>query len=357
MRLLVDSGEFMHALHADLEVATSSALAQMMTFEGDRAGQLFANLLIRSRCRDRRLMVDSFSRHVMSNCFVHAPMARCDAELRRELTSTAATHEAMRRAGVRVRFTNPAGPMLRRLPARNHKKSVVIDGRVAYVGGLNISDHNFAWHDLMLRIEDVAVAAFLAEDLEATWRGCPARRWAEFDGIAIGTTGGGRHNPRGFEPVFDLIASARVEIILEMPFLTFPFTDHLRDARRRGARVSVIAPGRSLRGMGRYLEWECTRGGFELWRLPGTTHVKAMLVDGRHLVLGSSNFDFLSYHLLHEILAIVDEPSVVADFARRVAEVDLARSRFVSCGRGRYGGVRRRCLEVACEAVVRVSGA
>lgn len=355
MRLLIDAGEFMDALRADFDAASSSVLAQTMTFEGDHAGLLFANLLIRSRCADKRFLVDCYSHHMINCRFVHSPFAWGDAELRREMRTTMAAHEALRRAGVAIRFSNPAGAMLRRFPARNHKKSIVIDGRIAYLGGLNISDHNFAWHDLMLRIENTAVAAFLAGDLDASWRSRPASRWAEFDGIAIGTTNG-RHNPAVFEPMFDAIAGTRDEIIVETPYLTFPFTDRLAEARRRGVRVRVIAPfPHPRRTFGRYLEWECARSGFELCLLPGMTHVKAMLLDNKRLVMGSSNFDYLSYRLLHEILAIVDEPGIVAEFARRVGDVDLARSRKWLCRHGWAGAVRRRCMEAAGAAIVHLS--
>jgi cardiolipin synthase A/B len=142
MRLLVDAGEFMDSLGTDLRDAATSALVQAMTFEGDRAGRRFANLLIRCGCPDRRLIVDSFSRHVVSGCVVHPYALSRDSELRAEVKATAATLVALRRAGVRVRFCNPAGALLRRFPARDHKKMIVIDGRVAYLGGLNFSDHD-----------------------------------------------------------------------------------------------------------------------------------------------------------------------------------------------------------------------
>lgn len=111
-----------------------------------------------------------------------------------------------------------------------------------------------------------------------------------------------------------------------------------------------------LPGIGGCLEWECSRGGFELRRLPGRTHVKAILVDDRSLVLGSSNFDFLSYRLLDEILAIVQEPRIIDDFVRRVASVDVARSHVVPCRPGWGGLLRRWCLAAASGAVVLFSG-
>jgi cardiolipin synthase len=264
----------------------------------------------------------------------------------------------MRRAGVHVRFCNPAGLLLRRLPARDHKKIVVIDHRISYLGGINITDHNFSWHDLMLRVEDEAVSAFLAEDMEATCRNRPLARWRQFDRLAIGSLNG-RQNSRGFEPVFDLIASAREEIVVQTPYLTFPFTDRLADARRRGVRIRVLAPAvHPQPSFARYVEWECARSDFELHLLPVMTHVKAMLVDGSRLLLGSSNFDYLSYRLLRELIAIVEAADVIADFVARVDAVDSARARTPRPSRSTWTGrLKRSIMSVAGEALVRLSRA
>ena len=55
----------------------------------------------------------------------------------------------LRAAGVAVTFTQPWGPVLFFGLSRNHKKIYVVDDR-AYLGGINISDHNFAWRDFMV---------------------------------------------------------------------------------------------------------------------------------------------------------------------------------------------------------------
>jgi cardiolipin synthase A/B len=146
---------------------------------------------------------------------------------------------------------------------------------------------------------------------------------------------------------------------VQSPSLTFPFTDHLRVARQRGVRIHVLSPSPNPHlPVGRYIEWECARSDFELRLLPGMTHVKAMLIDGRTLVLGSSNFDYLSYRLLHELLAIVDEPAIVADFIQRVAAVDLARARIARPRAHDWTGyVRRYFMETAGEAFARLAGA
>jgi phosphatidylserine/phosphatidylglycerophosphate/cardiolipin synthase-like enzyme len=57
------------------------------------------------------------------------------------------------------------------------------------------------------------------------------------------------------------------------------------------------------------------------------THMKALLVDRRALVVGSANFDVWSYRSQQEYLAVVREPGIVAEFERRVVAPDLACSR------------------------------
>jgi phosphatidylserine/phosphatidylglycerophosphate/cardiolipin synthase-like enzyme len=57
------------------------------------------------------------------------------------------------------------------------------------------------------------------------------------------------------------------------------------------------------------------------------THMKALLVDRRWLVLGSANFDVWSYRSQQEYLVVLTEPGLVEEFRSRVAEPDLARSR------------------------------
>ena len=56
------------------------------------------------------------------------------------------------------------------------------------------------------------------------------------------------------------------------------------------------------------------------------SHIKAMLVDDEALVVGSSNFDYLSFHTHQEVLAIVRSPEVIAQYKRDVLDPDLAHS-------------------------------
>ena len=58
--------------------------------------------------------------------------------------------------------------------------------------------------------------------------------------------------------------------------------------------------------------------------LPRMSHLKAILIDGEILIVGSSNFDFVSLAAEEEVMAIVTEPSLVADFQRRIIDPAIA---------------------------------
>ena len=99
--------------------------------------------------------------------------------------------------------------------------------------------------------------------------------------------------------------------------------------------------------------WHATKSGFDVRFYPDRmTHMKALLVDGRTLVVGSANFDVLSYRFQQEFMAIVTDPHLVADFARRVVEEDLRLS--ARCRRVQ-GSIAARITGMRLEALDRAS--
>jgi cardiolipin synthase len=352
MRLLVDSQEYWEHLVQDVEAARDRVFVQALGFEGDAAGWGLARLLLRSPARDRRVAVDSFGRYRVSDKWVHHPRHLLDRELRRERRDTRRMVAELRAAGVPVAFVNPMGAFFRRGPRRNHKKLVVVDRRVAYIGGFNFGDHNFAWRDVMLRIEDAAIADTLADDFLATWAGRNQALVRSFPGITLFLFDGAS-NRTLFEGLFELLDGAARSIDVECAYLTPPFTDRLRAARRRGVAVRlVMAADNNWPAVRDHVRFESSRAGIEL-RLyqDRMVHMKTMLVDGRALVLGSANFDFWSYRFQQEVMGVVTDPGVIADYGRRVFETDLGASPLsdgeVGPLQGRLAGLRLASIERA----------
>ncbi len=168
--VLVGSDAFVGALTADVRDCERTLLVQFSTFEGDRSGQEFAALLL-DRAEhgvEVRFTVDHYSDVVQSD--YHPLLVHRYTERHHERDSTHALLDHLRASGVRIKRTAPPGFLGCFLLYRDHKKLVLLDDRVAYVGGINISDHNYAWHDLMVRITGPIVAD-LAADYRSTWDG------------------------------------------------------------------------------------------------------------------------------------------------------------------------------------------
>jgi cardiolipin synthase len=321
--LLVGSDAFWERARHDIGRARQRVLIQAMTFEGDRTGLAVADAVSTSRAADRRVLVDTYSRYVVSDRFVFSPLARRDPAFRTEVRETYAMFERLKRQGVGVVFTNPLGFLGSRLPARNHKKLLVMDG-VAYLGGINFSDHNFAWHDLMVRCEDPAIADYLTEDFTRTFQGNPIASEALIDGTEVYCLSGVA-NELLFARLLTRVQNAKKRIDVFSPYLTFPFAEKLAEARARGVEVVVYTPLANNKGIVKdYLLWAAAKFGFSLRLYDRMSHLKAMLIDDEALVVGSSNFDFVSWHTQAEYMAVLTSPDVVAEFRSLVLEPDDA---------------------------------
>ncbi|HVS81061.1 MAG TPA: phosphatidylserine/phosphatidylglycerophosphate/cardiolipin synthase family protein [Pyrinomonadaceae bacterium] len=336
--ILVDFNEFWTRLSADIRSAQQSVFVQTFAFEGDAIGKQLSAALVSSPAADKRILADSFTRIILSDRFRYSPANCFDQELRNEARATAAMFREIKRAGVKLNFTNAYGVTPRRLLSRNHKKLIVIDDQVAYFGGINFSEHNAAWHDMMLRTDDADAVAFLREDFLSTWTGRDRLGQAQLDGIELFTLDG-RHNRAVFQRVLDLIDAARQTIFVESPYITFPFYERLREAARRGVDVKIVTPEQNNWSyFAKYARVESARSQIDL-RLyqGGMSHLKAMLIDDEFLIAGSSNFDYLSYRLYQEVVGVITAQEVIAEFRERVMLPDLARSVAVNCDASAVG--------------------
>ena len=324
IELLVDAPDFWSRLREDIADARRRAWVQTFTFEGDRVGVALARALHASRAPDRRLLVDGYSRLYHSDRIVPGP-ALLDRSFRRELALTRRWVRRLRQGGAAVAFGKPLGPSPVRLARRSHKKVACIDDRIVYLGGINYSEHNFAWHDMMLRVESPELAAVMASDFEAAFDG----RSRPFD-VTVGPLRilslNGRGNRGRFRPILDAVRSARTSIDVVSPYISYPFTIHLAQAVSRGVRVRVLMPDSNNKSnLARHLIERAARGGFEILRYHGgMSHMKAMVIDDEVLVAGSSNFDFMSYHVLEEHVVMSRDRELLRQFRERVWLPDVA---------------------------------
>jgi cardiolipin synthase A/B len=355
IELTVGGAEFWERLREDIRNARVSVRIQTLSMEGDRAGLALAAELLDSAAPDRRLLIDSYTRYILSDRFLYAPRNWLDPALRDEARRTWGMVDELRHGGVGVQFTNPPGALLRRIAARDHKKLALIDDQIAYLGGINFSEHNFAWHDMMLRFADPELTRFLAADFDATWAGRNQNLSAVFGEIEVHLLNG-QASGDSFDTLFRAIDAAEREIHIHSPYLSFPFVERLAEARGRGVSVHILTPDRNnYQTIKDYLLWKASGAGIDLWLYPERMmHLKAMLIDDRTLIMGSANFDWLSFRFCQEVVALIRDPHVIRQFRERILEPDLAASSRFS---GPVKPLRGRLAEAQLRTAARVLGA
>ena len=324
IEILVDADEFWQRLSADMAAAKEQCYIQTMSYEGDATGQMVGQALIDSPAKDKRLIADDFYvRGKVSDKWLRSPFNILNREVRRERAATLALFDRMRSLGIGVTIRNPQGVIHQNFFNRNHKKIYACDD-VVYVGGINVSDHNFEWHDMMVRIDDAAVSEFLKGDFRASFEGKDLNTSQVIGDVEVFRFDG-RTNRKTWQPIFDMIAGAKESIEVISPYITMPFYDYLRVAKRNGVRIRVIAPEHNnYKSFQQYTEWESIRNDMDLrMYTKSMSHLKAMLIDDEALIVGSSNFDKMSVVFMQELVVVIRNKSVIEEFKRKVLEPDL----------------------------------
>ena len=271
LTLCLDGPEFMATLARDLAVAQKSVVVQTLAFEADAAGLALARALINSPAPVRRLLIDDYSRLVQNDKLVGAPNRLFDVDLVHEAEQTRTLITQLRAHGVDVRYGRPLGLDAAGRKARDHKKLVVVDDNLAYIGGINFSEHNFLWHDLMVRIATPGAAEFLAADFERSWRSEAMSQptAAKFDGIAL-VCAAGDGDTAIVDAISTAIGKARHSLVLECPYITEPYLSLLGEARRRGVEVTIITSENINRAcMKQSIMAACRRHDLQMRLLPG----------------------------------------------------------------------------------------
>ncbi len=227
--------------------------------------------------------------------------------------------DAIKAIGAGLKITNPVGRNPLRYALRNHKKLLVMDD-VVWLGGINFSDHNFARHDTTMRVEDAAVADWFAAQFKRDWQGSGGSEAVTLAGIDLLSVDGGA-NEAAFQPLFHAFAGTRHTIDVISAYPTFPFVVALAAAAGRGVDVALYTPRANNKPIIRdYLLGVAQSSGLAIRLLPEMSHVKAVLIDGEALVVGSCNFDFVSYRANAEYVATIRDAGLIAEFTQRLLE-------------------------------------
>ena len=317
--LLRDGAEFFPALTAAVASAQRVVHLETYIFAEDESGRRIAEALMAAARRgvSVRVIIDAFG------------CKKFLFRLREELTD----------GGVEVLLYRPdITPWdLRRTRLRRlHRKLAVIDGRIGFVGGINIIDdmhtpgHTPPRHDYAVQVQGPLLKP-LAEETDSLWRIVAwtnfRQTWAfkretKIDATPCGTQRAAllvrdnlRHRSDIEDVYLEAIGGAKTEIILACAYF-FPgkeFRRAMTEAAGRGVRVVVLLQARVeyalLHYASRALYGALLDGGVEIYEYRKSfLHAKVAVVDQRWATVGSSNIDPFSLLLAREAnIAAEDE--------------------------------------------------
>ncbi|MDQ2736428.1 MAG: phospholipase D-like domain-containing protein [Pseudomonadota bacterium] len=278
------------------------------------------------------------------------------------LDTPRAFFDRLQHAGIAVVEFNPVDPLRAKtgwdVNQRDHRKLLVVDGRTAVLGGINISSvysggssvhigkrentTNLPWRDTDLQI-DGPVVATLQKLFMATWcdqKGPPLASRNYFPPLAadgrevVRAIGSGPYQTvnRNYVTLLSAINSAEHDVLLTNAyFVPDPQLIHtLISAVGRGVNVELIVPSVSDSSLvfnaGRAHYQELLRSGVRIYeRRQALLHAKTALIDGVWATVGSTNLDWRSFLHNQELTAVILGPEFGAKM-REAFERDLAAS-------------------------------
>ncbi len=262
---------------------------------------------------------------------------------------------------------------------RDHRKMLIVDGKKAYTGGINLSDRYINldspyghWKDAGVRVEGEAVWNFTLMYLEM-WDAVK-KDSRDTENIELYRTdmSGFRAKeplafvqPHGDEPFddvwlsesiyLDMIVQTKKKLYIFTPYLIMSndLTDAISIAAKRGVDVRIVTPGipdkKAVYRMTRTSYPELRRAGVKIYEYsPGFLHSKCMLSDDKRACVGTVNFDYRSLFLHFEDGVYFENSSAVAALS---ADFDKT---FPKCREIQDGTIKRTAAGLIFDSILRV---
>jgi cardiolipin synthase len=325
--LLFDGPATMRAMMDAARAATSSINLETYIFDQDKIGNEFADVLI-----------DKQRQGVAVNLMVDAVGA---------ISTPSAFFDKMRAAGIRVVMFNPVNPAKAKgnwdVNNRNHRKLMVVDGRIAFTGGINISSTyansslfrsryrkqsadgtKVGWRDTHVRIEGPAVAplqySFLSQWVQQEGGELPKADYFP----ALSPAGNKLVRVLASTPDTDSdiykalmvgITEANKSIHITSAYFVpdQQIVDALAAAAQRGVDVKLVLPGVSdhglIRSAGQSFYDKLLTSGVKIFELQiAVLHAKTAVIDSSWSTIGSANIDRRSFLHNYELNVVVMDP-------------------------------------------------
>ena len=218
---------------------------------------------------------------------------------------------------------------------RNHRKLLIIDDNISYIGSGNLTAYSIVWRELMLRMKDHGLTKLFKKAFYDSYEIYNKYIFNKFAGrktLFYGDFSIIRDLPSIYRQSIKkkyetLIKKAKSEVIIETPYFLpgFKLRKEMMEAAARGVKVTVIIPEHSdvkiadlLRS--KYLGILHKNNINIQFFKPFNLHAKCMLVDNRIFAIGTSNFDYRSFRYQHEIMLCGEEPVIVNELAVHIIQ-------------------------------------
>ena len=332
LNYLVDGKAFFPRMIDLVSTASESVYLRIYIFDDDDYATTIADLLKRrSAAIDIKVLVDGLGT-------LGATMADSTSLPPGHVPAHSITRYLVQDSEVSVRTVSNVWL------SSDHTKSIIVDDRVAFVGGMNIGrEYRYDWHDMMIELQGPIVSK-ISEDFHHAWvssgylgdlqllahrdKVTPvAARDADYPIRLLYTRPGDSQILRA---QIAATRQARNYIYLQNPYITSDaMLYELVKARRRGVDVRVIMPYQSDSGVisrsNVLVANAMLRNGIRVYIYPGMSHLKAAIYDG-WACLGSANMDNLSLRRNREMNLATAHPPAVDALREQVFHVDMEKS-------------------------------
>lgn len=201
---------------------------------------------------------------------------------------------------------------------RNHRKILVIDKTISYIGSSNITNYSLPWRELNVRIEgtiskgfnNIVETDFKHPENYLYFKSKHTRSFHYLENEILRDIPN-IYKQKVMKKFLFLIERAKNSIYIETPYFLpgFRLRKAISDAVQRGVVVDIVMPHNSdvrivdyLRN--HYLGVLYKKGVNFHFYMPSNLHSKLMIIDGKIGAFGSSNFDYRSFRYMHEVVLV-----------------------------------------------------
>jgi cardiolipin synthase len=286
----------------DIRAAKKSVLLETFKFGNDAIGKRLRGALLEKANQgvEVRLLLDAYG--TKANEIFFAELIKSGVEIRFFKK-------------IKFFFSNAFA----RNHTRNHRKILLIDDEIVYIGSSNITAYSLSWRDLNLRIVGLLATVFKNsfEESFSQYRQyklydvMPFKKVAPVtkDGLTLYQDTPSVSYQTVRKKILQMVSISRNEIVIETPYFLpgYKIRKALTAAADRGVKVRIFLPLHSdiplidiLRNRHLGAMW---KQGIE-WRLykPDNLHAKCVVVDGTRFLVGSSNLDYRSFRYQYDLM-------------------------------------------------------